>query len=101
MTERESDISIPQSTDQWKIIGIGLAGSYTFGESSPPDFVIGIFVSIAVLFKLFAIDMALQYKEVWRWERYLFGEWVYIVLSLVARSALAWQVFAGALNTPV
>jgi len=85
----------------WVVIGIGLAGSYTFGESSPPDFVIGIFVSIAILFNLFAINMALQYRGVWRWERYLFGEWNYIVLSLVAKSALAWQVFAGALNTPV
>lgn len=55
-------------------------------------------VSIALLFNLFAINVALQYTEVWR---YLFGEWNDIALSLVAKSALAWQVFAGALNTPV
>jgi hypothetical protein len=85
----------------WITIAIALAGSYTFGDSAPPDFVIGIFVSIGILFNLFAINMVLQYKQVWRWEEYLFGEWIYIVLSLVAKSALAWQVFAGALNTPV
>jgi hypothetical protein len=28
---------------------------------------------------------------------YLYGEKVYIVLSLTAKSALAWQVYAGAL----
>lgn len=85
----------------WITIAIALAGSYTFGDSAPPDFVIGIFVSIAILFNLFAINMVLQYKKIWRWEEYLFGEWNYIMLSLVAKSALAWQVFAGALNTPV
>jgi len=85
----------------WIAIGIALAGNYSLGESAPPDFVVGIFVSIAVLFNLFAINMALQYKQLWRWEEYLFGEWNYIALSLVAKSALAWQVFAGALNTPV
>ena len=33
-----------------------------------------------------------------RWRDYLFGERVYIVLSLTAKSALAWQVFAGTLG---
>jgi hypothetical protein len=32
-----------------------------------------------------------------RWRSYLFGERTYFVLSLVAKSALAWQVFAGTL----
>lgn len=32
-----------------------------------------------------------------RWQDYLFGEEVYIVLSLTAKSALAWQIFAGTL----
>ena len=31
------------------------------------------------------------------WADYLRGEWTYVVLSLVAKSALAWQVFAGTL----
>ena len=42
--------------------------------------------------------MVLQYKKVWKWKNYLFGETVYIVLSLVAKSLLAWQVFAGTLR---
>ncbi|MDH5294973.1 MAG: hypothetical protein OEW91_14955, partial [Acidimicrobiia bacterium] len=32
-----------------------------------------------------------------RWRDYLFGERFYILLSLVAKSALAWQVFGGTL----
>jgi len=35
-----------------------------------------------------------------KWAEYLRGERAYIVLSLVAKSALAWQVFAGTLVPP-
>ncbi len=65
---------------------------------SVPDFVVYIFISIAVFFNLFAINMILQYKKIWKWQDYLYGEKMYIVLSLVAKSALAWQVFAGTLR---
>jgi hypothetical protein len=41
--------------------------------------------------------MVLQYKQVGPWRDYLFGETVYMVLSLVSKSLLAWQVFAGTL----
>jgi hypothetical protein len=41
--------------------------------------------------------MVLQYKQVGRWRDYLFGEKAYIVLSLTAKTALAWQIFAKTL----
>jgi len=82
----------------WVVIFISLlSGTGTSGESVP-DFVIGIFVTIAIFFNLFAINMVLQYKKVGKWKDYLYGEKMYIVLSLVAKSALAWQVFAGTLR---
>ena len=65
---------------------------------SVPDFVIAIFITIAVFFNLFAINMILQYKKIGKWRDYLYGERMYIVLSLIAKSALAWQVFAGTLR---
>ena len=65
---------------------------------SVPDFVIAIFITIAIFFNLFAVNMYLQYKKIGRWKDYLYGEKMYIVLSLVAKSALAWQVFAGTLR---
>lgn len=65
---------------------------------SVPDFVIYIFISIAIFFNCFAINMVLQYKKIGKWKDYLYGEKVYIILSLVAKSALAWQVFAGTLR---
>jgi len=66
--------------------------------SSAPTFVYWIFVSIFVFFSCFAINMFLQYKKVGPWKNYLYGERVYIILSLVAKSLLAWQVFAGTLR---
>jgi hypothetical protein len=85
----------------WIVIGISLVGSVTASGGDVPDFVIYVFVSIFVFFNLFGANMILQYRETWRWEAYLFGEKAYIALSLVAKSALAWQVYFGTLNSPI
>ena len=66
--------------------------------SSAPTFVYWIFVSIFIFFNCFAINMVLQYKKIGKWKDYLYGERAYIILSLVAKSLLAWQVFAGTLR---
>lgn len=65
--------------------------------AEPPAFVYAIFVSLFVFFNSFALNMLLQYRQIGPWRSYLFGESAYILLSLTAKSALAWQVFAGAL----
>ncbi len=74
------------------IVNVGIEG----GEG-PPGFVYGIIVSLFVFFNSFALNQWLQYKQVGRWQNYLTGERTYIVLSLVAKSLLAWQVFANVL----
>jgi hypothetical protein len=66
-------------------------------SASPPGFVYGIIVSLFVFFNCFAINMVLQYKQVGAWKNYLYGEKVYIILSLSAKSLLAWLVFANVL----
>jgi hypothetical protein len=85
----------------WAVIAITFIGSVTASGGDFPEFVIYIYVSIFVFFNLFAINMILQYREWWRWKNYLFGERVYILLSLVAKSLLAWQVYFGTLNSPI
>ncbi len=80
-----------------------LAIAFTFwlsadSGSSPPTFVYWIFVSIFLFFNCFAVNMYLQYKKIGPWRNYIFGEKVYIYLSLFAKSALAWQVFIGTLR---
>lgn len=62
-----------------------------------PGFVYGIIVSLFIFFNVFAVVQWLQYKQVGKWADYLRGERAYIILSLVAKSALAWQIFAGTL----
>ncbi|NIR86146.1 hypothetical protein GWO13_00700 [Candidatus Bathyarchaeota archaeon] len=84
----------------WVVIAIYLVGASVAAAGRIPDFVYWIFVSIAFFFNIFAVNMILQYKQVGRWKDYLYGERMYVILSLVAKSALAWQVFAGTL-TPV
>lgn len=79
----------------WIAITVALVGAERDGDV--PSFVYGIFVSLFVLFNSFAVNMALQYRRNGPWRSYLFGEAGYLVLSLVAKSALAWQVFAGTL----
>jgi hypothetical protein len=71
---------------------------YLAGAADPPGFVYGIFASLFVFFNVFAVNMVLQYRRVGRWRDYLYGERVYVLLSLFAKSALAWQVFAGTLQ---
>jgi len=62
-----------------------------------PGFVLGIFFTLFLLFNTFAVNMWLQYRGRGRWADPAFAERVYLILSLVAKSALAWQVYAGAL----
>ena len=81
----------------WIVIFIWLFGAGG-EEGGPPDFVYYIFITIAILFNSFAINMVLQYKKFRKWKDYLYGERMYVILSLVAKSALAWQVFAGTLR---
>jgi len=71
---------------------------YLAGAADPPGFVYGIFASLFVFFNVFAVNMLLQYRRPGRWRDYLYGERVYMLLSLFAKSALAWQVFAGTLQ---
>ena len=67
------------------------------GAEGPPGFVYGIIFSLFFFFNTFAINQWLQYRRTGKWADYVFGETVYIVLSLVAKSVLAWQIFANTL----
>ena len=76
----------------WVAIGYNLVAA-----EEVPGFVVGIFVSLFIFFNSFALNQWLQYRQVGPWRSYAFGEKAYLVLSLVAKSALAWQIFGGSL----
>jgi Heliorhodopsin len=80
----------------WILVFVYLFQPGASGAAKVPGFVIGIIVSLFVLFNTFAVNQILQYKQIGGWSNYLRGERMYITLSLVAKSLLAWQVFSGA-----
>jgi hypothetical protein len=79
----------------WVAIVLYMLGS---GNVTPPWFVWAIVATYFVAFNTFPVNMVLQYKKVGKWKDYLYGERTYIVLSLVAKSILAWLVLFGALQ---
>ena len=80
----------------WIVIAWYFGGAAVNAEV--PTFVFGILVSLFLFYNVFPINMFLQYKRAGPWRDYLYGERGYILLSLTAKSALAWQVFAGTLR---
>ena len=54
-----------------------------------------VFVSYAVFFNTFPINMVLQYRKVGRWADYRYGKLWYVFLSLGSKSLRAWVVFGG------
>mmetsp|Transcript_79148 Transcript_79148/g.255924 ORF Transcript_79148/g.255924 Transcript_79148/m.255924 type:complete len:291 (+) Transcript_79148:110-982(+) len=81
--------------------------SYVFSTNGDgvPGFVWGILAAYLIMFNTFPINMWLQYAQVGAWYRdeaggfpgagYYFGEKVYQVLSLVAKTLLLWLVVGG------
>jgi len=80
----------------WLVILLYMTG--TGNLDMVPWFVWAIVISYFIAFNTFPINMILQYKQVGPWSNYLYGERVYIILSLVAKSILAWLVLFGAMQ---
>jgi hypothetical protein len=79
----------------WGILGYYLVAS----GGEVPGFVYAIYGFQLVLFWSFAGNMALQYAQIGRWRDYVFGEYAYIVLSLAAKTLLAWLIFGNVLRS--
>jgi hypothetical protein len=77
----------------WIAIAVQIVGSQTV-----PGFVYGIVVVQFVLFFSFGLNQWLQYREIGPWRSYAFGEKGYLVLSLAAKSLLAWQIYFPSLG---
>ncbi|WP_250445646.1 heliorhodopsin HeR [Actinotalea sp. C106] len=81
----------------WLAILVYVVSPGSTSGAEPPGFVYGIIVSIFVFFNVFALIQWLQYRPVGRFVDYLRGERAYITASLVAKTLLAWQIFANTL----
>ena len=82
----------------WIVIGWYFFAALSGSTEAVPTFVYFILGILFAFFFSFALNMWLQYKKIGPWKNYLFGERVYMILSLTAKSALAWQVFAGTMR---
>jgi hypothetical protein len=71
---------------------------YVLGTDGVPGFVYAITFTQLILFTAFGLNQALQYAQVGRWRSYIFGESTYITLSLIAKSLLAWLIYANVLR---
>lgn len=79
----------------WAVIGIHLLQDV----GSVPAFVVVIYVVQLLFFGSFGTNQWLQYRQAGRWRSYLHGERAYVWLSLGAKSALAWLLFANVLRS--
>ncbi len=79
----------------WIVLAAYFIAELGSSQTKPPAFVYYILLFYFILFNTFSINMILQYKGVSKWKDYLYGERVYIILSFVAKTMLAWIVFFG------
>lgn len=81
----------------WVVTAIYLIGAGLFG-GQVPKFVCWIAISLFVLSGFMIYNAWMQYKKQGKWASYLYGERFCIILSFVAITALAWQVYFGLLK---
>jgi hypothetical protein len=76
----------------WMAMGANLSQA-----TDAPKAIFAILIVQGIFFFCFGLNQWLQYREVGRWSNYVYGEKTYLVLSLAAKSTLAWQIFAVSL----
>lgn len=79
----------------WVVLAAYFIAALGSSATKPPTFVYLTLLIYFILFNTFSINMILQYKGVGKWKDYLYGERVYVLLSFIAKSVLAWIVFVG------
>lgn len=80
----------------WIVVGLYIFGSGEVADA--PWFAWAILFAYFFAFNAFPFNMIAQYTKIGKWKDYLYGERTYIVLSLVAKSILAWLVLFGAMQ---
>jgi len=81
----------------WIVLATYLISGGIYGTNAP-GFVYWVFGTMLVLFAAFPVNTYLIFHKSGKWKDYLFGERMFMILSLVAKTALAWIVFAGSLH---
>lgn len=96
----------------WLAYGLGAAAALTvgaifalyawstniYGTTAVPGFVWGLYATLFVFGVAFAVNLRLHLKKAGKWKDYVYAERTYMFLSIAAKTAIAWQIFAGALR---
>lgn len=81
----------------WIVIAMYLISGGIYGTTAPA-FVYWVSGVMLLIFAAFALNMYCIYHRSGKWKDYLYGERVFMILSLIAKTTLAWLVFAGVLH---
>jgi hypothetical protein len=82
----------------WLIIALYAFNASYYGLAHIPTFVYWIYGTMFVCTAGFALNMYLHYKNHGKWASYAYTERGFMILSLVTKTLLAWQIFAGVLR---
>lgn len=64
-------------------------------KSDPPAFVWAIVIIIFILDLTFAINLGVQWRGLGKYKNYVYGEYVFIILSFTSKQLLCWLNFGG------
>ena len=81
----------------WIVVAVYLLSGGLYGTAAPV-FVYWVVGVMLLVFAAFGVNMYLLYHKAGSWKDYTYGERIFMLLSLVAKTALAWLVFAGSLH---
>jgi hypothetical protein len=81
----------------WAIIFCYFVTGIVRGD--PPGYVGTILVSLFILDGLFAVNFILQWFKIGYSKDYIFGEFIFIMLSFTAKTFLAWITYGAAAST--
>lgn len=82
----------------WAVIILYLAGAYLYGQGMVPSYAISAVMSVFLLSVGAALLFRFQNHKKGKWADRLYSERGYVILGLIAQTALAWIVFFGTLQ---
>ncbi len=82
----------------WLIVGLFAFNATYYGAAHIPSYVYGLYVTMLVCSSGFALNLYAHYKKQGKWANYVTTERSFMILSLITKTLLAWQIFAGILR---
>jgi hypothetical protein len=82
----------------WLIIGFYAFNASYYGGAHIPTYVYWIYGTMLICAVGFALNMYMRCREQGKWVRYEYVERSFMALSLITKTLLAWQIFAGLLR---